>query len=390
MKRMFCLLLCLCFLCILCASGVCAVPQALTCHIAEIAKYGNLILSVPASGMLDAGYAYGDVIRVTIADRTYDMPVGSSYSDVDDGSMICRLTITDEEDVITLAVNMGDLAGEAGIAAKTAIDAEPGYRWDYAGGLDVPVKVTISMLEAGGYADEYHMRQLVRTNDRADYPRLTDAQFANFRAVDTAGMGRGMLYRSSSPVNPELGRSAFADAALAQAGVRTVINLADSEGALMEYPGFADSAYASCSVTALNLSVDVQGEEFARGFAKGLRFLIENEGPYLVHCTEGKDRAGFVSAVLECLMGAPAQAVVSDYMVTYENYYGVERGSERHARIAQSNICKTLAAVFGVEDIHAADLALEAQEYLARTLGLSEAEIEAVKACLSAQNGTEK
>lgn len=381
MKRVFCLLICICLFSAVCAA---AEPQAMTCAVREIAKYGNLRLSATASEMLEAGYAYGDVIRVEIASKAYDMPVGSSYSDVDDGDMVCRVTLTDEEDEITLAINMGDLATAAGIAAKAAIDEEPGYRWDYAEGLDVPLQVSISMLEAGGYADEYHMRQLVRTNERADYSHLTDTQFANFRAVETTGMGKGVLYRTSSPVNPELGRNTYADAALNEAGVRTVINLADSETAMREHPGFAQSAYSDCRVVALNLSVDVQGEEFARGFAQGLRFVIQNEGPYLVHCTEGKDRAGFVSAVLECLMGAAADEVVADYMTTYANYYGVQVGSERYERIAQSNICKTLAAVFGVEDIYAADLALEAQEYLAQTLGLSEAEIVQVKACLGA------
>lgn len=381
MKRMLCLILCLFFLHAACAA---AAPEPLTCSIREIAKYGNLKLSALASDMLKAGYAYGDVIRVTIDAKAYDMPIGSSYSDVDDGSMVCRLTLTDEEDAITLAINMGDLATAAGIAEKTAIDEEPGYRWDYAEGLRVPVEVSVSLLEAGGYADEYHMRQLVRTNERTDYAHLTDEQFANFRAVETMGMGQGTLYRTSSPVNPELGRSAYADAALKKAGVRTVINLADSEKAMKEYPGFEESAYCACSAIALNLSVDVQGAEFADGFARGLRFLIQNEGPYLVHCTEGKDRAGFVSAVLACLMGAAADEVVADYMTTYENYYGVEKGSERHHRIAQSNICKTLAAVFGVNDIYTADLALEAQEYLGKTLGLSEEEIAGVKACLGA------
>ena len=379
MKRIICALLCLL---LLPAAYAAAAPETLTCSVREIAKYGNLKLSAAASDMLNAGYACGDVIRVTIDAKAYDMPVGSSYSDVDDGSMVCRLTLTDEEDEITLAINMGDFATAAGIAAKTAIDEEPGYRWDYADDLSVPVEVSISLLEAGGYADEYHMRQLVRTNERADYARLTDAQFANFRAVETTGMGKGALYRTSSPVNPELGRNSHADAALREAGVRTVINLADSEKAMKEYPGFAERAYSACSVIALNLSVDVQGAEFADGFAKGLRFLIQNEGPYLVHCTEGKDRAGFVSAVLECLMGASADEVVADYMTTYENYYGVQKGSERYDRIAQSNICKTLAAVFGIEDIAAADLAHEAQAYLTGTLGLSDEEVGWVKSRL--------
>jgi hypothetical protein len=42
--------------------------------------------------------------------------------------------------------------------------------------------------------------------------------------------------------------------------------------------------------------------------ASGMEFLASHEGPYLIHCTEGKDRAGFVSALLECLIGAGAES----------------------------------------------------------------------------------
>ena len=84
----------------------------------------------------------------------------------------------------------------------------------------------------------------------------------------------------------------------------------------------------------------------------------------LVHCTEGKDRAGFVSAVLECLMGATADEVIADYMVTFFNYYGVQPGTEQYDIIANSNICKSLAAAFDIADIREADLQAEAEAYL--------------------------
>ena len=56
----------------------------------EIQKYGNLVLDLPADVFLAGGYAYGDMISVTVAGQTLSMPVGSNYSDVDNGSYICR------------------------------------------------------------------------------------------------------------------------------------------------------------------------------------------------------------------------------------------------------------------------------------------------------------
>ena len=346
-----------------------------TISIAEIQKYGNLILTLSGSEFLRQGYTYGDLITVRINDVPYDMPVGTSYSDVAEGSMICRVIVdpASGEDAVILAINMGDLASFCRLAVKTAVNEEPGYRWDML--AREPVRISFSMREAGGYLNEFMLRQLVRTNERADYPALTDEQFANFRVVSTTGMGENLLYRSSSPVNPELGRNRYADAALANAGVRTVINLADSREQMQSYDGFDLSAYANCSVIALNLGVDFSAESFQTGLAQGLRFLISGEDPWLVHCTEGKDRAGFVSALLECFMGASAAEVLEDYMITYENYYGVEPGTEKHEIIAQSNIAQSLADAFEIPQLEGADLAAEAEQYLLDQLKLTPEEI---------------
>ncbi|MBO4885396.1 MAG: tyrosine-protein phosphatase [Clostridia bacterium] len=349
--------------------------------IADIQKYGNLVLNITGSSVLELGYGYGDVVSVTILGETLDMPVGSSYSDVDTGSMIFRVVTDESGDAVILAINMGDLATTLGLAAKSKIDEDPGFRWDYAEGVETPVAVTVAMKEKGGYADEYLIHQLVRTNERADYASLTDEQYANFRAVTTTGMGEGALYRSSSPVNPEINRNKEADEALNGAGVETVMNLADNEETMKGYEDYATSYYAQRQVIPLNLGVDFSAADFQSGLADGMRFFASHEGPYLVHCNEGKDRAGFVSAILECLMGASADEIVADYMVTYFNYYGVEEDSEQYEAIVRSNIAKTLAAAFGVESIWDADLAAKAQDYLA-AIGVSDGDIAALKANL--------
>ena len=373
-------LCCMVFLC----PALSAAEQVKT-DILEISKYGNIVLSMKGSEFLSKGYDYGDIVTVSFDGQNHDMPVGSSYSDVDDGKMICRVEINETEDRLVLAVNMGDFAMENGIAVKTPIDEEPGYRWEVTETNPEYPEFAFAMKEKGGYANEYSLRQLVRTNERADYPHLTDAEFANFREVKTRGMRKGVLYRSSSPVDPQLGRNAYADAALEAAGVRTVINLADTMAAMQAYPDYSESAYAKCSVIALNLGLDVQSKEFEAGLSQGLRFMMEHSAPYLVHCTEGKDRGGFVSAMLECLMGASWQEVMEDYMATYENYYGTQPDSESYWIIAENNMKKTLEAAFDVEDIAAPDVRLEdeAQIYLMERLGLTDDEVNRLRACLS-------
>ena len=378
MKKTLSLLLTLCLALSLTLPALAESPAA---TVADIQKYGNLVLSITGSDFLAQGYAYGDIVTATINGQDFDMPVGSNYSDVDNGSMICRVVIKPDtnEDTLLLAINMGDLATATGIATKEKIEADPGYVWNY--NVETPVSVTFAMKEQGGYYDQWVMHQLSRSENRADYPDLDDAAYANFRAVTTTGMGEGKLYRASSPVNPEINRNKEADAAAAQAGVKTFINLADNAETMKGYEGFAESYYAGQNIVCLNLGVDFSAPDFRAGLAEGLRFIAAQPAPYLVHCNEGKDRAGFVSAVLEALMGATAEEITADYMVTFYNYYGVQPGTEQYDVIAGSNIQKSLSTAFGLSDFFAADLKAAAEQYLTG-LGLSAEEIAAVQANL--------
>ena len=340
--------------------------------VADIAKHGNLILDITGAELFEKGYEYGDLLEVTVADQTWEAPLCSNYSDVDTGVAVLRATSA--EDVVVLALNMSDFATTAGIAEKTKIEEDPGYRWDYL--IQTPVKVEITLKQKGGYREQWLIRQLVRTNERADYAHLSDEAFANFRVIDTTGMGENKLYRSSSPINPGIGRNTYADEAAKNAGIVTVINLADASDT---YETPEDAYYQTCRVTYLNLGMDFLSETSVTSLAQGMRFIIDGEGPYLLHCNEGKDRAGFVSALLECLMGATIDEVVEDYMETYINYYGVEKGSEKYEAVVNSNIIQALNTSFKVKDVYKADLVAEAEAYLMEDLGLSADEVAALK-----------
>ena len=351
-------------------------PIQITTTIYEIAKHGNLVLYMYGSDLYDKGFEHGDIVEIAIGEKKWEAPLCTSYSDVDNGEVVLRAN--GATDGVVLAINMGDFATTAGIAKKTAIEEEPGYRWDYL--METPVEITITMKEEGGYREEWLIRQLVRTNERADYSHLSDEAFANFRVIETTGMGKGVLYRSSSPINPDLGRSTYADKAAENAGIITVVNLADSSNT---YSGTENTYYSTCNVAYVNLGTDFLSESTLNGVAEGMRFIINNNGPYLIHCNEGKDRAGFVSALLECLMGATIDEVIDDYMVTYYNYYGVEKGTEKYDAVVKNNLIKSLNEVFKVEDVYKADLAKEAEAYLIEDAGLTGDEVAALKGRLT-------
>ncbi len=347
-------------------------------------KYGNIYVDCKAEDFLGKmGFAQGDLVTVKFLNQELVLPVVPTYSYVDSGKPAVIVGLTDTgapTGYVSMAINMGNFGQTYGIATKNT-DADGNWFWTANEGVTFPVEFTFEMAEQGGYMAEYILHELNRTNNREDYAALSDEDFANTRVIKTTGLGEGKLVRTSSPINPELGRNVYADAAIKAAGVTVIMNLADSEDMAKAYEGFADTYYAGQKVIYLNLGVDFAEPSFQEGLAKGLRFFAENEGVYAVHCTEGKDRAGFVSALLSCLMGGTYQEVVGDYMTTYVNYYGVENETEKYNAIAESNIIKTLQNAFGVEDLPKADLAAEAAEYLAQ-IGLTEAEIAALKANL--------
>ncbi|MCI2105598.1 MAG: SAM-dependent chlorinase/fluorinase [Intestinimonas sp.] len=345
--------------------------STLTGTVTEVQKYGNLIMDFNPSEFLDADFAYGDVLSVTASGKTLEMPFGTSYSDVDSGSPIVRHDITNG--LIVVAINMGDFSKVYGVA--------------------VGDKVSFARKEKAGYLEEYQIRNLdaLRTNVRSDY--ASNEVFANFRPVAVGGIAEGVLYRSGSPVNNEIGRASCTDSLIRQAGVVTVVNLADSQEDLAGYfsaedlpSSYYQSLYRAGNVCPLDMGVALMDADFSVKLKTGLEFMLDHKGPYLIHCNEGKDRAGFVSAILEALMGAGLDEIENDYMLSYENYYHVTYHSDQWYRIRSSNIVETLCTLTGAENEDAlTDAALQkaAANYLTGTVGLTGQQLTALETILS-------
>ena len=346
----------------------------------EISKFGNIKLIIDGRRMTkddleDAGIEYGDMVTVSFLDQELELPVVSEFSEVGTGDLMLR----EDSSEAQLAINMGDFASEY-IADKTVLEDES-VEWTYKEGVS-DVSFRIEVKEKGGLFSKYGHEHLLYTDERSDYPDLSDEQFANFRVVSTAGMGKDMLYRTASPVDPVHNRNTYADAACKKHGIATVMNLSDSGDTVKSFPGYEDTYYSTTDYIPLDMGVSFDSDDFREKLAKGLRFFISHDGPYLVHCTEGKDRAGTAAALLECLMGATYDEVIDDYMVTYYNYYGITPDDDRYDKIVSDNIEKTLKTMYGTDDLASADLAAEAEEYC-REIGLTDEEISALRSGLS-------
>lgn len=359
--------------------------KTLDSSVKDIQKYGNLVLSITKSDIDSIGAEYGDVFTVDLGDQVLEAPYCTSYSDVEIGDLVLR----NDGDGIILAINMGDFASSYGIATKVS-NPDKTYQWVFEEGKKLEdITLSLILTGKGEYRDQYLIHQLSRTNEREDYS--SDAVFANFREIVGGNLGSGALFRSSSPVNNEIGRAKYADELMSLNNIRSVMNLADNREAIEGYfkeEDFASpyykSLYENGEVIALNMGVSFKTREFQNGLVEGLTFLSKNEEPYLVHCNEGKDRAGFTSALLSALMGLTYDEIASDYMTSYENYYHVEKGTEQYEAVKRSNIDSMLSFIAGVEtkDLENVDLSGKAEEFLI-AIGMEKADIDTLKSKLS-------
>lgn len=341
-----------------------------------------LALDLSIDELLDA-FDYNDIVTVSINGHEWDMPICLNISGID----ICPLCLYAdpgnkflfgyEGELIYIASSYESVALTSGVFTETPPE---NYKYCmFSSELESPVIAEIRLKEKDGYSRLLPIGDLQRTYTRESYPDLTDEEYANFRMIHMGDIAEGVLYRSSNPVDPVLGRNTYADKAAEEHGIKTVLNLADSENEAMRFYGFEDSYYSKQNVLYLDMTLVFGEEPFRSGLAEGLRFMADNEGPYLIHCMEGKYRCGFVSALLECLMGADADEVEKDFLKTYINYFAPPAELQPEIRRL---IGSFLGREFGVTDIRTADLAKEAEEYI-RGLGLSDEETGRLKARLS-------
>ena len=301
----------------------------------EIEKYGHAVLNVTTADFMAVGYELGDIVCVRFGTREYTMPFFDGYYS-NPGDLLLRAS--DAEECIAVCINYGDFSDVNGISVGDTVE--------------------ITMSEKAGMLAIQELYALQYSNKREDYS--DDASFANFRAVTAGRIGNGKLYRTASPINNENGRADYADNLIESVGVTTVLNLADSDEDIEGY--LADSEcgseyyrhlYETGSVIAIDLTGNFYSEEFASSVVKGLTFLARNEAPYCIHCTEGKDRAGFTAMLLEALMGATLDEIISDYMISFYNYYGIdkEHEPERYQAVLDINLMEMLFHITGAESV---------------------------------------
>ena len=325
--------------------------EEVSATVIEIEKYGHAVLDITTADFNDIGYDLGDIVHVQFNSYEADMPFFDGYYS-NPGDVMLRGKNPEEN--IAICINYGDFSVETGIT------------------LGDVVKIT--MAEKAAKLAIQELCSLKYSNDRADY--FDDTAFANFRGVTAGNIADGKLYRTASPINNQNGRAKYANDLIASVNVATILNLADSIEDIEEYSKSQDfnseyylNLYKSGKVKALDLAGNFFADDFARSMADGLTFLAHNNPPYCIHCTEGKDRAGFTSALLSALMGATLEEIVDDYMLSFYNYYGIDKKTEpeRYKAVLDNNLYAILYHVTGVktyEELKEVDLESAVTKYL--------------------------
>ena len=336
------------------------IPEAKGLPLQHEPEFGGIYLEMTIDDFNKLGFSYGDSVKVTFSNGYVleDLPYYNGYY-VDVGEPL--LVAYPGYPYIKAGINNGD------------------DLWNVAG-LDENCTGTVTLNEHGTYLEMQLARDIHYTDKREDYP--SDEVFANFRNVEIGNMREGIFYRSASPCDNQHARASYVDALISEAGVNFILNLADNEEKIEGYIAKEDfaspyflSLYENGQVLPLALNMNYGSEEFQAKLVRGFSVMAENDGPYLIHCTEGKDRTGFVCMLLEALAGAGYREIADDYMETYANYYKITKESDptKYDIILEKNLNDMIRVIAAdpEADVEKVDMQKAAEDFLLR-IGMEE------------------
>ena len=351
-------------------------------------EFGGVYIEMTIEDFNALGFEYGDSVDVVFSNgyRLDDIPYYNGYY-VDPGNPL--LVGYPGYDYIKATVNYGqDLWDTANLKIGAEKEEKPDTGLWLNADLEEHDTASVYLHEKGKYLDIEQASDIHYKDERDQFP--SDEVFANFRAVNMGNLKENVIYRSASPCDNQHKRAPYVNDLIEQAGVNAILDLADTEVKIERYINADDfsspyflSLYENGKVLPIGLNMNFYSEEFAAKTAKGFADLSKLDTPYLIHCTEGKDRTGFVCMLVEMLAGSDYQAIVDDYMITYDNYYQItkEKDPARYDVILQRNLIAMMKYVTGADEegLKTADLAAAAEKYLLNA-GMSEEDLASFKA----------
>ena len=316
-------------------------------------EFGGVYIKMTGEDFNSLGYSHGDSVNVEFSNgyKLEGIPYYNGYYTKNGEPLLIDYP---GYDYIKAAINNGD------------------DLWNVAG-LEDGMTASITREEGGKFLKIQQSRDIHYEDNRKLFE--SDEVFANFRSINTYGMKKNTVYRSASPCDNQHNRATFVNSLIKTAGVNFILNLSDDDAKIEKYMSAEDLScnyfkmlYETGKVAPIALNMNYGSDEFKEKVAKGLSEMAKREGPYLIHCTEGKDRTGFVCMLIEALCGAGYKDIEKDYMLTYSNYYGITRktDSEKYETIVENVLKPMIQSLTGDEtiDIETTDLTAFAEDFL--------------------------
>ena len=287
-------------------------------------KFGGVFVNISINDFNKKGFKFGDSVNVQFSNgyELLDIPYYNGYYvDYDEPQVVGYPGY----EYVKICLNYGD------------------DLWEKFN-LNTTNKVTIRLKKSKKYLKIQEARDIHYSDEQV---KQSDIEFANFRNVQVTNIKPNILYRSASPNDNSHNRAPIVDRLIKEANIKYIVNLSDSKDDIEKHikkdnfnsPYFL-SLYKNNKVIPLSMNMQFKNKSFSDNLVKGLTAIANNDGPYLVHCVEGKDRTGFVIMVLEALVGAKYDEMINDYMETYKNYYSITKESDKdkYNTIKETNI----------------------------------------------------
>lgn len=358
----------------LCGCAGNAAKPSLEAKVAHDDFFGGIYIDTPVEELDKAGFALGDSVDVIFSNgcSLEDIPYYNGYYVAPDEPLVVAYPGDDRAKV---CYNYGECM------------------WDVFE-LEGTEGVRITVREAGKYKDTQDALSIKYTDEKVDYP--DDAVFANYREMKGGSLKAATLFRGASSVDDEHKRVGYVNSFIEKDGIKYDLDLSDSADEVAEMldedreegvdVSYIEGLWNAGNVGCLDLGAAYKSDEFKKTLAQGIYEMCTHEGPYYIHCVEGKDRTGFTCALLEGLAGATYDEIVDDYMITYANYYGItkEEDEAKYTAIKELQIDNMLAYL--TDDVSktglvTADYKTAARIYLTGG-GLTEAQVDEIESAI--------
>lgn len=337
----------------------------LKANVSEDTKFKAVIIdNVTIDDFNNLGFKLGDSCDVVFSNgyKLLDIPYFDGYYVKTGAPLVVGYA---SGTTLKVAFNNGTLWDEAKLTSNDTVD--------------------ITLNTAGKYLNTQETLAQSYSLDREKYP--SDEAFVNFRPLSGGNLKADYVYRGASPVDDRRKRTQYTDKLLENNGIKYIIDLADTLDEMKEFVSsstfaspYTKSLYEDDKIVFLGMSSNYSATEYRQSVATGFKKILTNDGPFYIHCLEGKDRTGFVCVVLEALLGASYDELLQDYMKTYENYYGItkEKTKEKYDAVVSvyfNTFMEFLHNSSDVEVLKKASYVDDAKSYL-ESGGMTEKEIE--------------